>query len=167
MMMHIGLMPFAVAWNLSANVTALQNSSRIGALIKKPTTKASETKPPTKGKKSLIQWVAKTTSELLLDDNQVVKQAPPIAKPDSRDYQVALAQAKAGFEQAKAQLAQSQGQLIQADAQLKQVQARGRRRGKRKNITLNNPSLNELSTLRNRKERRSEGVRTRSFPACL
>ena len=123
MMMHIGLMPFAVAWNLSTNVTALQNSSRIRALIKEPTTKASKTKPPTKGKKSLVWWVAKTTSELLVDDNQLVKQAQPIAKPDSRDYQVALAQAKAGFEQAKAQLAQSQAQLIQADAQLKQVQA--------------------------------------------
>src|SRR5271165_5569961 len=107
MMMHIGLMPFAVAWNLSTNVTALQNSSRIRALIKEPTTKASKTKPPTKGKKSLVRWVAKTTSELLVDDNQLVKQA----------------QAKAGFEQAKAQLAQSQAQLIQADAQLKQVQA--------------------------------------------
>jgi multidrug efflux pump subunit AcrA (membrane-fusion protein) len=122
MMMHIGLMPFAVAWNLSTNVTALQNSSRIRALIKEPTTKASKTKPPTKGKKPLVR-VAKTTSDLLVDDNQLVKQAQPIAKPNSRDYQVALAQAKAGFEQAKAQLAQSQAQLIQADAQLKQVQA--------------------------------------------
>ena len=58
-----------------------------------------------------------------MDDNQLVKQAQPIAKSDSRDYQVALAQAKAGFEQAKAQLAQSQAQLIQADSQLKQAQA--------------------------------------------
>ena len=123
MMMHIGLMPFAVAWNLSTNRTTQQNSRRIRALIKEPTTKASKTKPPIKGKKSLVRWVAKTTPELLVDDNQLVKQAQPIAKPDSRDYQVALAQAKAGFEQAKAQLAQSQAQLIQADAQLKQVQA--------------------------------------------
>jgi multidrug efflux pump subunit AcrA (membrane-fusion protein) len=123
MMMHIGLMPFAVAWDLSTNVTSLQNSSRIRALIKEPTTKASKTKRPTKGKKSLVRWVAKTTSELLVDDNQLVKQAQPITKPDSRDYQAALAQAKTGFEQAKAQLAQSQAQLIQADAQLKQVQA--------------------------------------------
>ena len=117
MMMHIGLFPLAVAWNLSANRMTLQNSRRIRALIKEPTTKASKTK------KSWIRWVAETTSEVLLDDNQLVKQAQPIAKPDSRDYQVALAQAKAGFEQAKAQLAQSQAQLIQADAQLKQVQA--------------------------------------------
>ena len=116
-------MPFAVAWNLSTNVTALQNSSRIRALIKEPTPKASKIKSPTKGKKSLVRWVAETTSELLVDDNQLVKQAQPIAKPDPRDYQVALAQAKAGFEQAKAQLAQSQAQLIQADAQLKQAQA--------------------------------------------
>ena len=124
MMMHIGLFPFAVAWNLSTNRMTLQNSRRIRALIKEPTTNASKTKPPTKGKKSLVRWVAKTTSELLVDDNQLVKQAQPIAKPDSRDYQVALAQqAKAGFEQAKAQLAQSQTHLIQADAQLKQAQA--------------------------------------------
>jgi len=106
MMMHIGLFPFAVAWNLSTNRMTLQNSRRIRALIKEPTTKASKTKPPTKGKKSSVRWVAETTSELLVDDNQLVKQAQPIAKPDSRDYQVALAQAKAGFEQAKAQLAQ-------------------------------------------------------------
>jgi TetR/AcrR family transcriptional regulator, transcriptional repressor for nem operon len=72
MMMHIGLFPFAVAWNLSTNRTALQNSRRIRALIKEPTPKASKTKPPTKGKKSLVRWVAETTSELLVDDNQLV-----------------------------------------------------------------------------------------------
>ena len=106
-MMHIGLFPFAVAWNLSTNGTALQNSSRIRALIKEPTTKESTTKPPAKGKKSLVRWAAETTSEVLADDNQLVKQGQPIAKLDPRDFQVALAQAKAGFEQAKAQLAQS------------------------------------------------------------
>jgi multidrug resistance efflux pump len=113
MMMHIGLFPFAVAWNLSTNKIILQNSRRIRALIKEPTTQASKTK------KSWIRWVAETTSEVLVDDKRVMKQAQPIAKPDPRDYQVALAQAKAGLEQAKAQLAQSQAQLIQADAQLK------------------------------------------------
>jgi multidrug resistance efflux pump len=117
MMMHIGLFPLAVAWNLSTNKITLQNSRRIRALIKEPTTQASKTK------KSLIRWVAETTSEVLVDDKRVVKQAQPITKPDPRGYQVALAQAKAGFEQAKAQLAQSQAQLIQADAQLKQAQA--------------------------------------------
>lgn len=117
--MHIGLFPFAVAsMNLSTNVTTLQDSSRIRALIK-----ASTTKPPAKGKKSLVRWVRETTSEVLVDDNQLVKQGQSIAKLDPRDFQVALAQAKAGFEQAKAQLAQSQAQLIQADAQLKQAQA--------------------------------------------
>ena len=124
MMMHIGLFPFAVAWNLSTNRTTLQNSRRIRALIKEPTTKASKAKPPTKGKKSWIRWVAETTSELLLDDNQLVNQGQPIAKLDPRDFRVALAEAKAGFEQAKTQLAQSQAQLIQADAQLKQAQAK-------------------------------------------
>ena len=113
MMMHIGLFPAAVAWNLSTNKITLQDSRRIRvrALIKEPTTQASKTK------KSWIRWVAETTSEVLVDDKRVVKQAQPIAKPDPRDYQVALAQAKAGLEQAKAQLAQSQAQLIQADAQ--------------------------------------------------
>jgi multidrug resistance efflux pump len=117
MMMHIGLFPFAVAWNFSTNKITLQNSRRIRALIKEPTTQVSKTK------KSWIRWVAETTSEVLVDDNRVVKQAQPIAKSVPRDYQMALAQAKAGFEQAKAQLAQSQAQMIQADAQLKQAQA--------------------------------------------
>jgi membrane fusion protein, multidrug efflux system len=67
--------------------------------------------------------VAGTISEVLVDDNQFVKQGQPIAKLDLRDYQVALTQAKASFEQAKAQLAQSQAQLVQADAQLKQARA--------------------------------------------
>src|SRR5260370_36136747 len=123
MMMHIGLFPFAVAWNLSTNRITLPNSRRTSALIKEPTHKSLKTKPQTTGKKSLVRWVAGTTSELLVDDNQLVKQAQPIAKPDSRDYRVALAQAKAGFEQAKPQLAHSQAQLIQAGAQLKQAQA--------------------------------------------
>ena len=125
MMMYIGLFPFAVAWmNLSTNGTTQQDSSRIRALIKEPTTKASTTKPPAKGKKSLVRRVAETTFEALVDDNQLVKQGQPIAKLDPRDRQVALAQAKAGFEQAKAQLARSQAQLIQADTQLKQAQAK-------------------------------------------
>jgi membrane fusion protein, multidrug efflux system len=67
--------------------------------------------------------VAGTISEVLVDDNQFVKQGQPIAKLDPRDYQAALTQAKASFEQAKAQLAQSQAQLVQADAQLKQARA--------------------------------------------
>jgi membrane fusion protein (multidrug efflux system) len=64
-----------------------------------------------------------TISEVLVGDNQLVKQGQPIARLDPRDYQVALAQAKASFEQAKAQLAQSRAQLIQTDAQLKQARA--------------------------------------------
>jgi multidrug efflux pump subunit AcrA (membrane-fusion protein) len=123
MMMHIGLFPYLVSMNPSTNGTLLQDSSRIRALIKEPTTKESTTKPPAKGKKSLVRWVAETTSEVLADDNQLVKQGQPIAKLDPRDFQVALAQAKTGFEQAKAQLAQSRAQLIQANAQLKQAQA--------------------------------------------
>ena len=73
-MMHIGLFPFAVAsMNLSPNVTTLEDSSRIRAL----TTKKSITKPPAIGKKSSIRWVAETTSEVLVDDNQLVKQEQP------------------------------------------------------------------------------------------
>ena len=73
-MMHIGLFPFAVAsMNLSPNVTTLEDSNRIRAL----TTKKSITKPPAIGKKSSIRWVAETTSEVLVDDNQLVKQEQP------------------------------------------------------------------------------------------
>ena len=73
-MMHIGLFPFPVAsMNLSPNVTTLEDSSRIRAL----TTKKSITKPPAIGKKSSIRWVAETTSEVLVDDNQLVKQEQP------------------------------------------------------------------------------------------
>lgn len=116
--MHIDLYLFAVAqMNLSTNVTTLEDSSRIRAL----TTKKSMTKPPAKGKSWLVRRVAETTSEVLVDDDQLVKQGQSIPKLDSRDCHRALAQAKAGFERAKAQFAQSQAQLIQADAQLKQA----------------------------------------------
>ena len=119
MMMHIGLFPFAVALvNLSTNVTTPEDSSRIRAL----TTKKSMTKPPAKGKSSLVRRVAETTSEVLVGDDRLVKPGQPIAKLDSRDFQVALAQAKAGFERAKAQFEQSQARLIEAVAQLKQAQ---------------------------------------------
>ena len=67
--------------------------------------------------------VAGTISEVLVNDNQLVKQGQPIARLDPRDYQVALTQAKASLEQATAQLAQSQAQLVQADALLKQARA--------------------------------------------
>ena len=75
----------------------------------------------------LVRRVAETTSDVLVDDDRLVKQGQPIAKLDSRDCQVALAQAKAGFERAKAQFAQSQARLIEADAQLKQAQVQAKR----------------------------------------
>jgi hypothetical protein len=122
MMMHIGLFPFAVALvNLSTNATTL-DSSRIGAL----TTKDSMTKPSAKGKNWLVRRVAETTSEVLVDDDRLVKQEQPMAKLDFGDCQVALAQAKAGFERAKAQFAQSQARLIEAAAQLKQAQVQAK-----------------------------------------
>jgi membrane fusion protein (multidrug efflux system) len=64
-----------------------------------------------------------TISEVLVDDNQVVKQGEPIARLDPRDYQVALAGAKATLDQTKAQLVQSQAQQVQAGAQLNQAKA--------------------------------------------
>ena len=125
MMMHIGLFPFAVAWmNLSTNGTTLQNSRRIGAPVKEPTTKESTIKHP--AKKWLVQRVAERTSDVPVDDNQLVKQGQPIAKLVPTDYQVALSQAKAAFEQAKARLVQSQAQLIQAAAQLKEAQVQAK-----------------------------------------
>jgi len=120
MMMHIGLFPFAIAWmNLSTNGTTLQDSRRIRVPVKESTIK-----PPAKGKKSLVRWVAETTSEVPMNDNQLVKQAQPITKLVPREYKMALSQAKAAFEQAKARLVQSQALLIQAEAQLKQAEAK-------------------------------------------
>jgi membrane fusion protein, multidrug efflux system len=147
----------------STNGTTLVYPNR--AKTEEPaTTKEPITKPPAKGKKSLVRWlalsvvilgviagvwywlyssqfeetddayvtghehpvsfrVAGTISEVLVDDNQLVKQGQPIAKLDPKDFQVALAQAKASLEQARAQLGQSEAQLIQTDAQLKQARA--------------------------------------------
>jgi membrane fusion protein, multidrug efflux system len=67
--------------------------------------------------------VAGTISEVLVDDNQLVKQGEPIASLDPKDYQVALTQARASLQQAEAQLAQSRTALIQRDAQLTQAKA--------------------------------------------
>jgi membrane fusion protein (multidrug efflux system) len=67
--------------------------------------------------------VAGTISEVLVDDNQFVKQGEPIARLDPKDYQVALTQARASLRQAEAQLAQSRAALIQSDAQLTQAKA--------------------------------------------
>jgi Biotin-lipoyl like len=54
--------------------------------------------------------VAGTISEVLVDDNQLVKQGHPVAQLDPKDFQVAPAQARASLEQAKTQLGQSQAQ---------------------------------------------------------
>jgi membrane fusion protein, multidrug efflux system len=147
----------------STNGTTLVYPNR-AKTEERTTTKEPITKPPAKGKKSLVRWlalsvvilgviagvwywlyssqfeetddayvtghehpvsfrVAGTISEVLVDDNQLVKQGQPIAKLDPKDFQVALAQAKASLEQARAQLGQSEAQLIQTDAQLKQARA--------------------------------------------
>jgi len=67
--------------------------------------------------------VAGTISEVLVDDNQLVKQGEPIARLDPKDYEVALTQARASLQQAEAQLAQSRAAVIQSDAQLTQSKA--------------------------------------------
>jgi membrane fusion protein, multidrug efflux system len=67
--------------------------------------------------------VAGTISEVLVDDNQLVKQGEPIARLDPKDYEVALTQARASLQQAEAQLAQSRAAVIQSDAQLTQAKA--------------------------------------------
>jgi membrane fusion protein (multidrug efflux system) len=64
-----------------------------------------------------------TISEVLVDDNQLIKQGEPIARLDPKDFQVALTQARASLQQADAQLAQSRAALIQSDAQLTQARA--------------------------------------------
>ncbi|HYY26850.1 MAG TPA: HlyD family secretion protein [Chthoniobacterales bacterium] len=67
--------------------------------------------------------VAGTISEVLVEDNQVVKKGDPIARLDPRVYEVALAQARASYLQAKAQLEQVKAQVPIVQAQLAQAQA--------------------------------------------
>jgi membrane fusion protein (multidrug efflux system) len=67
--------------------------------------------------------VSGTISEVLVDDNQLVKQGQAVAKVDPKDYEIALAQARADWEKASAQLSQSHAQRIHADAQRKQAEA--------------------------------------------
>jgi membrane fusion protein (multidrug efflux system) len=67
--------------------------------------------------------VAGTISEVLVNDNQLVKQGEPIARLDPKDYEVALTQARASLQQAEAQLTQSRAAVIQSDAQLTQSKA--------------------------------------------
>jgi membrane fusion protein, multidrug efflux system len=64
-----------------------------------------------------------TISEVLVDDNQLMKKGDPIARLDPRDFEVALAQARANHLQAKAQLLQATAQIPLAEAQLVQAQA--------------------------------------------
>src|SRR6266478_5837382 len=120
--------------NPSTNGTTLQDPSRISALIKEAPTEQPITKPPAKGKKSLVRWlalpvvilgvivgvwywlyssqfedtddayvtghehpvsfrVAGTISEVLVDDNQLVKQGQPIAMLDATVAAVNVAEA--------------------------------------------------------------------------
>ena len=67
--------------------------------------------------------VAGTISEVLVDDNQLLKKGDPIARLDPRDFEVALVQARAQHLQAKAQLQQASVQIPLVEAQLAQAQA--------------------------------------------
>ena len=62
--------------------------------------------------------VSGTISEVLIDDNELVKVEQRIAKLDPRDFEVQLNQARANLEIARARLEQADAQLAQADAQL-------------------------------------------------
>lgn len=67
--------------------------------------------------------VSGTISEVLVDDNQLLKKGDPIARLDPRDFEVALVQARAQHLQAKAQLQQASVQIPLVEAQLAQAQA--------------------------------------------
>jgi membrane fusion protein (multidrug efflux system) len=67
--------------------------------------------------------ISGTVSEVLVDDNQVVKAGQPIAKLDPKDYQVQLQEAQADLERSKAQLIQGDAQITQAEAQMNQAEA--------------------------------------------
>ena len=64
-----------------------------------------------------------TVQEVLVDDNWHVTAGQPLLKLDPRDYEVALAQARASYLQAKAQLVQATAQIPLVEAQLAQAQA--------------------------------------------
>ena len=67
--------------------------------------------------------VSGTISEVLVDDNQLLKKGDPIARLDPRDFEVALVQARAQHLQAKAQLQQASVQIPLVEAQLAQARA--------------------------------------------
>ena len=69
--------------------------------------------------------VSGTISEVLVDDNQLLKKGDPIARLDPRDFEVALVQARAQHLQAKAQLQQASVQIPLVEAQLAQARAQG------------------------------------------
>ncbi len=67
--------------------------------------------------------VTGTISEVLIDDNQMLKTGQPIARLDPRDFEVQLKEVQADLERAKGQLIQSQAQIVQTEAQLGQAEA--------------------------------------------
>jgi len=60
---------------------------------------------------------------LFIDDNQLVKKGDPLVQIDPRDYDVALAQARANLAAAQSRLAQSQHQVIVSRAKAEQDRA--------------------------------------------
>jgi membrane fusion protein, multidrug efflux system len=67
--------------------------------------------------------VTGTVQQVLVDDNWHVTAGQPLLKLDPRDYEVALAQARASYLQAEAQLVQANAEIPLVEAQLAQAQA--------------------------------------------
>src|ERR1700723_3817342 len=67
--------------------------------------------------------VTGTVEQVLVDDNWHVTAGQPLLKLDSRDYEVALTQARASYAQSRAQLVQASAQIPLVEAQLAQAQA--------------------------------------------
>ena len=67
--------------------------------------------------------VSGTISEVLIDDNELVKPGQPLARLDPRDFEVQVKQAEANLGTARAELGEVEAQIAQADAQLEQAQA--------------------------------------------
>ena len=67
--------------------------------------------------------VSGTISEVLIDDNELVKPGQPLARLDPRDFEVQVKQAEADLGTARAELGEVEAQIAQADAQLEQAQA--------------------------------------------
>jgi membrane fusion protein (multidrug efflux system) len=67
--------------------------------------------------------ISATVIQVLVDDNQRVEKGQLLVQLDPRDYQVALAQARANLDEVKAQVNAAQQQYVSALAKVRQAQA--------------------------------------------